>query len=58
MNERDQLLKQSLKSGLTTGRQKCTSLRNKVIKNAKTSLNKILQKMGSQTTDSTSQQKR
>ncbi len=32
MKERDQLLKQSLKTGLATDRQKCTSLRNKVIK--------------------------
>ncbi len=31
MKERDQLLKQSLKTGLTTDRQKFTSLRNKVI---------------------------
>jgi len=30
MNERDQLLKQSVKSGLTTDRQKFTSSRNKV----------------------------
>ncbi len=32
MKERDQLLKQSLKTGLTTDRQKFISLRNKVIK--------------------------
>ncbi len=32
MKERDQLLKQSLKTGLTTDQQKCTSLRKKVIK--------------------------
>ncbi len=32
MKERDHLLKQSLKTGLTTDRQKFTSLRNKVIK--------------------------
>lgn len=31
MKKRDQLLKQSLKSGLAIDQQKCTTLRNKVI---------------------------
>lgn len=42
MKERDQLLKQSLKSGLTIDQQKFTSLRNKVIKRLRQAKAKFL----------------